>query len=70
MLGACNPEIAHKSLLEESDLGLLLPCNVIVYEKNGGSVVAAIDAQTMLAATGNSELVDDALTINEKLRRR
>ena len=68
ILGACNPEIAHKSLLEESDLGLLLPCNVIVYEKNGGSVVAAIDAQTMLAATGNSALVDDALTINEKLR--
>ncbi len=69
ILGACNPEIAHKSLLEETDLGLLLPCNVIVYEENGGSVVAAIDAKTMLAVTGNGTLVDAASTINEKLRR-
>jgi uncharacterized protein (DUF302 family) len=69
ILGACNPAIAHESLQEELDLGLLLPCNVIVYEKEGGSVVAAIDAKSMLSVTGNESLEDSAERINEKLVR-
>ncbi len=68
ILGACNPPIAYQSLLEEIDLGLLLPCNVVVYEKDGGSVVAAIDAKSMLAVTGNEKLVDAAATVNDRLR--
>ena len=67
ILGACNPTIAHQSLQEEIDLGLLLPCNVIVYEQDGGSVVAAIDAKSMLSVTGNSALEESASIINKKL---
>lgn len=69
ILGACNPPIAFQSLQEEIDLGLLLPCNVIVYECDGGSVIAAIDAKSMLAVTGNEKLVDAAAAINDRLRR-
>src|SRR5688572_33480700 len=51
ILGACNPPLAYKTLQEEINIGLLLPCNVIVYEadESGKSVVAAIDARTMLS---------------------
>ena len=69
ILGACNPSIAHQSLQEELDLGLLLPCNVIVYEHDGGSTVAAIDAKSMLAVTGNKKLEATAEMINERLQR-
>ena len=51
ILGACNPHLAYKTLQEEIGIGLLLPCNVVVYETDeaGKSVVAAIDAKTMLS---------------------
>lgn len=57
ILGACNPPLAHKALLAEPDLGLLLPCNVIVYE-NGAreSIVAAVDPEAMMQVTGNAAL--------------
>lgn len=67
ILGACNPAIAHESLQEEIDLGLLLPCNVIVYEQDGNSVVAAIDAKSMLSVTRNQKLEESASLINKKL---
>jgi uncharacterized protein (DUF302 family) len=67
ILGACNPAIAHQSLQEEIDRGLLLPCNVIVYEQDEGSVVAAIDATSMLSITGNNALEESASIINKKL---
>ena len=64
ILGACNPPMAYKALLAEEDLGLLLPCNVIVYETGErDSVVAAIDPQSMVSITGNAALkavADDA----------
>lgn len=69
ILGACNPAIAHQSLQVEIDIGLLLPCNVIVYDRDGGSAVAAIDAKSMLAVTGNPQLVESAETVNAALRR-
>jgi uncharacterized protein (DUF302 family) len=47
ILGACNPPIAHKALLAEEELGLLLPCNVIVYEKEGKSVVSVFNPLIM-----------------------
>ena len=69
ILGACNPPIAHQSLQLEPNLGLLLPCNVIVYEKDGQTVVAVIDAEKMLSIVGNSNLETAAVQVNEKLQR-
>lgn len=73
ILGACNPPLAYKSLQQEIGIGLLLPCNVIVYESDDAekSVVAAIDAKTMLAVVGgrNTILDEVANEVNQKLER-
>ncbi|HEX3252651.1 MAG TPA: DUF302 domain-containing protein [Pyrinomonadaceae bacterium] len=73
ILGACNPPLAYKTLQQEIGIGLLLPCNVIVYETDeaGKSVVAAIDAETMLSSVGanNATLNGVANEVNEKLKR-
>lgn len=73
ILGACNPPLAYKTLQQEIGIGLLLPCNVVVYETDeaGKSVVAAIDAETMLSAVGanNATLNAVATEVNEKLKR-
>lgn len=69
ILGACNPPIAYQALQEELALGLLLPCNVVVYEENGQSVVAAIDAVRMMSIVGNPKLEAAATAVNEKLSR-
>lgn len=69
ILGACNPPVAYQALQTEPDIGLLLPCNVIVYETDGGSKVVAIDAAKMLSLVGNPMLESAAQEINGKLRR-
>lgn len=69
ILGACNPPLAHQALEQEPDLGLLLPCNVIVYEQGKQSVVAAIEAQSMMVVTGNAALTPIAKQVGEKLKR-
>ncbi len=72
ILGACNPALAYKTLQQEIHIGLLLPCNVIVYEADeaGKSVVAAIDAKTMLSVVGDNATLDAVATeVNEKLKR-
>jgi len=72
ILGACNPALAYKTLQQEINIGLLLPCNVIVYgaDKAGTSVVAAIDAKTMMSVVGdNADLDAVATEVNEKLKR-
>ena len=73
ILGACNPPLAYKTLQQEINIGLLLPCNVIVYEADeaGKSVVAAIDAKEMLSTIGgNNTILDSVATeVNEKLKR-
>ncbi len=68
ILGACNPPLAFEALKEEIDLGLLLPCNVIVYEdEDSRSVVAAIDASKMMSVVGNERLNETAAAVNKKL---
>lgn len=69
ILGACNPALAYETLQEEIDIGLLLPCNVIVYELDGKTVVSAVDAARMLSVVGNPKLESTASKVNEKLRR-
>jgi len=71
ILGACNPPLAYQTLQQEIDIGLLLPCNVVVYEADqaGKSVVAAINAKTMLSVVGNTALEEVATQVNEKLER-
>lgn len=54
ILGACNPQFAHQALEEEQELGLLLPCNVIIYVNDEGkTVVASVNAETMLSVVGD-----------------
>ena len=72
ILGACNPRLAFKILQQEISIGLLLPCNVIVYEADepGKSVVAAIDAKTMLSVVGDHATLEAvAVEVNENLKR-
>ena len=69
ILGACNPQLAYRTLQEELNIGLLLPCNVVVYEKDGSTTVAAIDAAKMLSVVGNERLESVATEVNDKLRR-
>ncbi|HSI88589.1 MAG TPA: DUF302 domain-containing protein, partial [Pyrinomonadaceae bacterium] len=56
ILGACNPGFAFEALETDIDLGLLLPCNVVVYEKDGNTTVAAIDPVKMMSVADNAEL--------------
>ena len=70
ILGACNPPLAHRALSEELEIGLLLPCNVIVYEnEGGGSTVSVINAEQMLSAVGREDLKGLAGEVNEKLKK-
>ncbi len=72
ILGACNPPLAYRTLQADINVGLLLPCNVIVYEADDKdkSVVAAIDAKAMLSVIGeSSEIEETAREVNERLQR-
>jgi uncharacterized protein (DUF302 family) len=69
ILGACRPPLAHEALQAEPSIGLLLPCNVVVRETGEGTVVEAVDPQTMVALTDNGALqpvADDATQRLEK----
>jgi len=68
ILGACNPPAAHAALVKDPGIGLLLPCNVVLWENDDHSItVAAIDAAKLLAITGNDELTELAQQINDSL---
>jgi len=67
ILGACNPSLAHRALEAEPELGVLLPCNVIVYEQRGETHIAAIDAEQMLSIVGNDALAQIASEVRQRL---
>jgi uncharacterized protein (DUF302 family) len=69
ILGACNPALAQRALLAEREVGLLLPCNVIVYAAEGGTRVSAIDPAVMLAMIDNPALAEVAHEVRAKLTR-
>ncbi|MCK7526481.1 MAG: DUF302 domain-containing protein [Ignavibacteriales bacterium] len=69
MLGACNPKLAHGALQVEEELGLLLPCNVIVYEKNDKTVVSIFDPRVMTLVIENPEMKPVAEEVKTKLQR-
>ncbi len=68
ILGACNPPYAYTALTSETEIGLLLPCNVIVYENDkGGTTVSAIDPAVAMGMVENSTLKEVAREVREKL---
>jgi uncharacterized protein (DUF302 family) len=71
ILGACNPPMAHQALTAERDIGLLLPCNVVVYagDEPGTSVVAALDPEKQLALTGRTDIAPLAAEVRARLER-
>ena len=70
ILGACNPPLAHRALSAEPDIGLLLPCNVVVYAPPGGdTVVAALDPVEQLKLSGNAAIEPVAKEVRARLAR-
>ncbi len=69
ILGACNPKLAHSGLQVEEELGLLLPCNVIVYEKNEKIVVSIFNPRVMTLVIDNPEMKTVAEEVKNKLQR-
>lgn len=70
ILGACNPPLAHRALSAEPEIGLLLPCNVIVYaDAAGQTTISAIDPVAQFALVQRADLVDLAQDVGARLRR-
>lgn len=71
ILGACNPPLAHQALTAETDIGLLLPCNVIVYEgeSEGTSVVGVLDPKVQLGISGRDDIHHLAEDVRSRMER-
>ena len=69
ILGACNPKLAHRGLELEPDLGVLLPCNVVVRRAGGATYVSAMEPMSALQLAGNPELEPVAREARERLER-
>lgn len=69
ILGACNPSLAHKALQKEEELGLLLPCNVLVYEGEKSTVVSVFNPMIMTEIIDNQNLTPVAQEVKERMQR-
>lgn len=69
ILGACNPPLAYQALTAERDIGVLLPCNVIVYTQNGKTFVSAVLPTVQLGKVGNPKLAPIAEQVENKLKK-
>jgi len=69
ILGMCNPQLAHRALLAEADIGVMLPCNVVIYEGDGGTVVAAQNPEASLDIVGNPQLSEVAEEATDRIIR-
>lgn len=69
ILGACNPQFAHKALLSEEHIGAMLPCNVVVRENNAGQTeIFAVDPIASMSAVENGDLAPIAQEVQQKLK--
>ncbi|MEZ4226831.1 MAG: DUF302 domain-containing protein [Polyangiaceae bacterium] len=69
ILGACNPKLAHRALSTDAQIGLMLPCNVVVQEREGAVEVSIINPGTMFNMMGDDSLKEVANEADERLRR-
>ena len=69
ILGACNPPFAYQALQAERDIGLLLPCNLIVYESGGQSFVSAMLPTVAMSMVENKQLRNIAVEVEDKLKK-
>jgi uncharacterized protein (DUF302 family) len=70
ILGACNPSLSYRALTTDAQIGLLLPCNVVVQEApDGGVVVSIADPHTMFSLVGNPDLTPVVAEADQRLRR-
>lgn len=68
ILGACNPKMAHQALQAEDKIGTMLPCNVVVQQRNGKTEVAAVDPVASMQAVQNDTLATVAKQVREQLK--
>ena len=69
ILGACNPPLAYQALSMDAQLGLLLPCNIVVQEEGGDTIVSAIDTRALMSVTSEASLLPIADEVNARLDR-
>ncbi|MCU0371727.1 MAG: DUF302 domain-containing protein [Ignavibacteria bacterium] len=68
ILGACNPPFAHKALQAEESIGLLMPCNVIIHEKDGKVKISVFNPMIIAQVSDNPKLKDLSVMLNEKIQ--
>ena len=68
ILGACRPDYAHKAILAEENIGVMLPCNVVVYEKDGETAVAVIKPTAAMDMIEKKDLKEIALQVENRLK--